>query len=167
VQKIQFSKKSKLLIPHSYLTELNRRKGAKKLTTILKTLNHHAIEYPSSKLSKETSLCLEDVIDYLKHSIGAQTSLSWSLLNPLHFTNSSMQTRFALLSNSNPAFKHHLLKNNRVVLSNLHQVNFHSASPPLLKRLSRVCPNTLFTYPLFPKLGMHKGKLLYLPTPRS
>jgi len=45
----------------------------------------------------------------LKHSIGAQTSLSWSLLNPLHFTNSSMQTRFALLSNSNHFPKEMLL----------------------------------------------------------
>jgi hypothetical protein len=54
VQEIQFSKKSILLIPHSYLTKLNHQKGAKKLTTILKTLNHHAIEYPSTKLSNET-----------------------------------------------------------------------------------------------------------------
>jgi hypothetical protein len=102
-------------------------KRCQKLTTILKTLNHLALEYPSSNYPTRHSLSMEDVIDYLKHSIGAQTSLLSSLLNPLHFTNSWMQTRFALPLNPNPAFQHHLLKNNRVVLSNLHQVNF----PPL------------------------------------
>jgi hypothetical protein len=104
---------------------------------------------------------MKDVIDYLKHSIGAQTSSPSNLLHPLHFTNSSMQTKFPLPLNPNPESVEKQPNSSQQSPPS----ELSSNSPPLLEWLSRLCFNTLFMYMSFPKLGMLKGKPLYVLTP--
>jgi len=73
-----------------------------------------------------------------------------------------MQTKFALPSNPSHVFVEKQPSSSQQSPSS----ELSSDSPPLLEWLSRLCPSTLFMYMSFPKLGLLKGKPLYLLTTR-
>jgi hypothetical protein len=129
---------------------------------ILYALNRHAIEYPSSKLSNETFFMYERC-NWLPETLDRSSNfIVVEPLNPLHFTNLSMQTKFALPSNPSHVFVEKQPSSSQQSPSS----ELSSDSPPLLEWLSRLCPSTLFMYMSFPKLGLLKGKPLYLLTTR-